>query len=45
VGDGLVPLKSALGLPVTAQHVVTRANHWDLLSRADVYAQLRDWLR
>lgn len=45
VGDGLVPLKSALGLPVTAQHVVTGANHWDLLSRADVYAQLRTWLR
>jgi len=24
--------------------VVTSANHWDLLSRDDVYQQLRAWL-
>jgi len=54
VGDGLVPLASALGehrdpalaLRVTKSHqlLVTSANHWDLLSRADVYASLRGWL-
>jgi pimeloyl-ACP methyl ester carboxylesterase len=54
IGDGLVPLASALGehrdpalaLSVPASHrlMVTQANHWDLLSRADVYAKLRDWL-
>ena len=54
VGDGLVPLASALGehrdpalaLRVTKSHqlLVTSANHWDLLSRADVHASLRGWL-
>lgn len=54
LGDGLVPLASALGehrnpalcLKVPEDHrlVVTSANHWDLLSRADVYEQLRAWL-
>jgi pimeloyl-ACP methyl ester carboxylesterase len=54
VGDGLVPLASALGEHRDAQHtlkvsphhirIVTSANHWDLLSREDVYAQLRAWL-
>jgi pimeloyl-ACP methyl ester carboxylesterase len=54
VGDGLVPLASALGehrdpglalqLPQSHRFIVTSANHWDLLSRADVYAQLRAWL-
>ena len=54
IGDGLVPLASALGkhrdpalalpVPKSRQHVVTSANHWDLLSRDDVYAQLRTWL-
>ncbi len=54
VGDGLVPLGSALGehrdpalalhLPKSHQRVVTQAHHWDLLNREDVYAQLRDWL-
>jgi pimeloyl-ACP methyl ester carboxylesterase len=54
IGDGLVPLASALGehgdpalalkLPQSHRFVVTSANHWDLLSRADVYAQLRAWL-
>jgi hypothetical protein len=54
IGDGLVPLASALGehrnaalalkVPKERRLVVTSANHWDLLSRADVYAQLRVWL-
>jgi len=54
VGDGLVPLASALGEHRDTQHtlkvpphrtrIVTSANHWDLLSREDVYAQLRAWL-
>ena len=54
IGDGLVPLASALGEHREPQHVlkvlphrtriVTSADHWDLLSREDVYAQLRAWL-
>jgi hypothetical protein len=54
LGDGLVPLASALGqhrdpalalaVPAERQSIVTSANHWDLLHRADVYVQLRDWL-
>ena len=54
IGDGLVPLASALGDhpdPTLALHepsghrlVVTGANHRDLLSRLDVYEQLPDWL-
>lgn len=50
LGDGLVPLHSALGrhhnpalaLPVPARHVrvIRGANHWDLLSRPEV----SDWL-
>ena len=54
LGDGLVPLSSALGrhrdpalaltVPADHQAVVTGANHWDLLSRPEVYARLRDWL-
>ena len=54
VGDGLVPLASALGEHREPQHtlkvpkhhmrIVTSADHWDLLSREDVYAQLRAWL-
>ena len=54
LGDGLVPLASALGehrdpalrlhLPDDHRMVVTSANHWDLLSRDDVYQQLRAWL-
>ena len=53
-GDGLVPLASALGdhpvaalslkVPKRQRLVVTSANHWDLLDRADVYARLREWL-
>ncbi len=55
IGDGLVPVASALGehrdaslalkVPKSRQRVVTSANHWDLLSRADVYTQLRAWLQ
>ena len=54
VGDGLVPLASALGEHREPQHtlkvpkhhtrIATSADHWDLLSREDVYAQLRAWL-
>jgi pimeloyl-ACP methyl ester carboxylesterase len=54
IGDGLVPLASALGEHRDPQHalkvpphrtrIVTSADHWDLLSREDVYAQLRAWL-
>lgn len=54
VGDGLVPLASALGehtdpalalkVPRTRQLVVTAADHWDLLSDERVRAQLRTWL-
>ncbi|BDI03713.1 lipase family alpha/beta hydrolase [Sphaerotilus microaerophilus] len=54
LGDGLVPLASALGrhsdpakvLPVPAanQHVVAGANHWDLLDHPEVAAVLRAWL-
>ena len=50
VGDGLVPLPSALGrhrnpalvltVPERHRHVVTGANHWDLLSRPEVSAWL-----
>ncbi len=55
LGDGLVPLASALGehtdprqrLRVPAQNrlVLTQANHWDLLNRPEVTAQLLKWLR
>lgn len=54
VGDGLVPLASALGehrnpalalhVPRSRRLVVTQANHWDLLSRADIANQLKRWL-
>jgi len=54
IGDGLVPLASALGEHREAQHalklpphrtrIVTSADHWDLLNRENVYAQLRAWL-
>ena len=54
LGDGLVPLDSALGRhrdPARAlvfdadrQWVGQQLNHLDLLSRADVYAQLLRWL-
>jgi len=54
IGDGLVPLTSALGehrspalavaVPATQRRVVTSCNHLDLLNRQDVYEQLRAWL-
>jgi hypothetical protein len=54
IGDTLVPLASALGqhpdrahaleVPASRQRVFYRTNHWDLLSRHDVGAQLCSWL-
>lgn len=55
VGDGLVPLGSALGVhrnpllaltavPDSHRLVITEANHWDLLNSAQVFAQLKAWL-
>jgi hypothetical protein len=54
IGDGLVPLGSALGehrdpvralaLSKTHQLVIERANHWDLLNRTEVYSKLVTWL-
>ena len=54
IGDGLVPLASALGehesaamsllVPDSHKLVVTSANHWDLLNHAEVYQQLLNWL-
>lgn len=55
VGDGLVPLGSALGahrnprlalsaVPDSHRLVITEANHWDLLNSAQVIAQLKAWL-
>jgi pimeloyl-ACP methyl ester carboxylesterase len=54
IGDGLVPLASALGehadgamaldVPDDHKHIVTGANHWDLLNRPEVYQQLLTWL-
>lgn len=55
VGDGLVPLDSALGrhrepsrtfdIPLQKQWVGHQMGHLDLLHRPEVYAQLRKWLR
>jgi hypothetical protein len=54
LGDGLVPLDSALGqhkdpartlsFPAERQWVGYGMNHLDLLSRAEVYAKLKEWL-
>ena len=54
LGDGLVPLASALGrhanpgiaLPFdeSRQWVAYGTNHLDLLSRKQVYAQIKRWL-
>lgn len=54
VGDGLVPVASALGrhrdpvralpIPMTRQWIGHGIGHLDLLSRPEVYAQLRGWL-
>lgn len=55
VGDGLVPLDSALGqhrdtarnlaIPKHRQWVGYRMGHSELLSRPEVYARIRTWLR
>lgn len=54
LGDGLVPIDSALGVHLTADktlafraaHQTTyfRTNHWDLLSDRAVYRQVHKWL-
>lgn len=54
IGDGLVPVPSALGrhrdrrfalaFPESHQRIVYGANHLDLLNRAAVYQQIRRWL-
>jgi hypothetical protein len=54
LGDGLVPVRSALGkhrnpsrdlgIPESRQWTGYGMNHLDLLSSPDVYAQLRRWL-
>ena len=53
-GDGLVPVASALGhhldpertllFPPDRTWIARGTNHFDLLSRPEVYARLRDWL-
>jgi len=55
LGDGLVPVHSALGQPARASHslgfapdhmaVLPNMNHFDLLSRPEVYDQLVRWLK
>jgi pimeloyl-ACP methyl ester carboxylesterase len=55
LGDGLVPVASALGehtdpardlaLPASRRKVFAATSHWDLLSRRDVYEQVRAWLQ
>jgi pimeloyl-ACP methyl ester carboxylesterase len=54
LGDGLVSVASAfgehrraglhLGVPPERCALILRANHFDLLSRPEAYARLRDWL-
>lgn len=54
LGDGLVPIPSALGQHPQARHqlsfakhaqrIVYRVNHWGLLTDPRVARQLRDWL-
>ena len=54
LGDGMVPLNSALGkhddpqrcldIPETNQAIFYGLNHLDLLSHPDVFAQLQRWL-
>ncbi len=54
LGDGLVPLPSALGevddpaqspaFPAERRFIARGANHLELLDRADVYAQIAAWL-
>lgn len=54
LGDGIVPLQSALGLhidprmtlpfPAAHQWIGYEMNHMDLLHRIEVYTQVREWL-
>jgi pimeloyl-ACP methyl ester carboxylesterase len=54
IGDGLVPVTSALGehpdaalalqVPSSHRHIVTQCGHLDLLCHEQVYARLRGWL-
>lgn len=54
LGDGLVPLASALGrhpnsertlaIPEARQWIGYGMSHWDLLDQPDVYAQVHTWL-
>jgi hypothetical protein len=54
IGDGLVPVASALGMhvdpsleiaiPPAHRWTVYGAGHMDLLRRTDVYEQVRAWL-
>jgi len=54
IGDGLVPLASALGehrdaalalhVPAARRHIVTECGHLDLLCHPQVQARLLDWL-
>lgn len=55
IGDGLVPVNSALGrskrpehtllIPEENQWVGSETGHLELLGNAEVYEQLRDWLK
>ena len=55
IGDGLVPVASALGrhadprhalrIPRARQWIATGASHFDLLDDPRVYQRLRDWLQ
>ena len=55
IGDGLVPLDSALGrhpdagrtlaIPKSRQWIGYEMGHLDLLGRPEVYSQLEQWLR
>lgn len=54
LGDGLVPVESALGrhaeadealaIPASRQWIGFGMSHWDLLDRPEVYEQLQRWL-
>jgi hypothetical protein len=54
IGDGIVPLRSALGLhsnarltlsfPPSRQWIGCGMNHLDLLDHPDAYAKIRQWL-
>ena len=54
LGDGLVPLASALGrhrnsvltlaIPAAQQRVFCGMNHMELLSSNEVYEQIREWV-